>query len=194
MIAVFNRSHYEDVLVARVHQLVPPDVLEQRYRQINDFERLLIENNTLIFKFFLHISKEEQAQRLLEREGDPEAGWKLSVSDWQEREHWHEYQEAYETALERCSTPQAPWHVVPANKKWYRNEVIARTLVEQLEPLARQWKEALKEQSERARQELAAFHAREEATEQNRHAPSNSQNNNNQNNNKKNNNKKKRKG
>lgn len=163
MIAVFNRSHYEDVLVTRVHQLVPREVLEQRYRQINDFERLLTENNTLLFKFFLHISKEEQAERLLEREQDPEAGWKLSVGDWQERQRWHDYQQAYEAALERCSTPQAPWYIVPANKKWYRNEVIARTLVEQLEPRSRQWKEALQEQSERARQELAAFHAQEEA-------------------------------
>jgi PPK2 family polyphosphate:nucleotide phosphotransferase len=173
MIAVFNRSHYEDVLVARVHSLVPREVLEQRYRQINDFERLLTENNTLLFKFFLHISKQEQALRLLEREQDPEAGWKLSVSDWQERERWHEYQEAYEAALERCSTPQAPWYM-PANKKWYRNEVIARTLVEQLEPLSRQWKEALKEQSERARKELAAFHAQEEAAGQDQRERGNS--------------------
>ena len=163
MVAIFNRSHYEDVLVPRVHSLVPHEVLEQRYRQINDFERLLAENNTLLFKFFLHISKDEQARRLLEREQDPEAAWKLAVGDWQEREHWHEYQEAYEAALEHCSTPQAPWYIVPANKKWYRNEVIARTLVEQLEPLSRRWKEALKEQSERARKELAAFHAQEQA-------------------------------
>lgn len=179
MIAVFNRSHYEDVLVARVHGLVSDDVLEQRYRQINDFERLLVENDTLLFKFFLHISKEEQAERLLEREGDPEAGWKLSVGDWQERRHWHNYQQAYEAALEHCSAPQAPWYIVPANKKWYRNEVIARTLVERLEPLARGWKEALKEQGERARKELAEFHAQEQAAGNHQREPGNNHHTNN---------------
>lgn len=170
MIAIFNRSHYEDVLVARVHHLVPKEVWEQRYQQINNFERMLAENQTLIFKFFLHISRQEQEQRLLAREADPEAAWKLSVSDWQERASWSAYREVYEEALARCSTAWAPWHIVPGNKKWYRNYLIARTLLEQLEPYERGWKAALKEESERKRAELEAYHAQQQQS-QNQEAP-----------------------
>lgn len=157
-IAIFNRSHYEDVLVARVHHLVPREVWKKRYEQINEFEQLLVENNTLILKFFLHISREEQEERLLEREQDEEKSWKLSVGDWKEREHWDDYMKAYEEALGRCGTSQAPWHIVPANKKWYRNYVVGQTILEQLEPLAKEWREALKTRGEQALAELKAFH------------------------------------
>lgn len=157
-IAIFNRSHYEDVLVARVHQLVPREVWKQRYEQINAFERLLAENHTLILKFFLHISKEEQEERLYAREKEEEKAWKLAVADWQERQHWDEYVKAYEEALGRCGTAWAPWHIVPANKKWYRNYVIGQTILEQLEPLAHEWRQALKQRGEQALAELRAYH------------------------------------
>jgi PPK2 family polyphosphate:nucleotide phosphotransferase len=158
MISIFNRSHYEDVLVARVHNLVPHEVWKKRYDQINDFERLLTENGVLLLKFFLHISKDEQKKRLLDREKDEEKAWKLSAADWKEREYWDAYVKAYEEALGRCSTANAPWHIVPANKKWYRNYVVGHTIVEQLEPLAKEWRKDLKQRGERALAELRAFH------------------------------------
>ena len=163
MIAIFNRSHYEDVLVARVHNLVPPDIWRKRYTQINHFEYMLAQNDTLILKFFLHISKGEQKRRLLDREKDADKAWKLSAADWTERQHWDAYTAAYQDALGRCSTEWAPWYIVPANKKWYRNHFIARTIVEQLERYERQW---VAELEERGRQELTAVRAaraREEA-------------------------------
>jgi PPK2 family polyphosphate:nucleotide phosphotransferase len=134
-IAIFNRSHYEDVLVVRVNQLVPPEVWKQRYDQINRFERLLTETGTRILKFYLHISKAEQKQRLLDRLNDPEKQWKFSIGDLPVRERWHEYMAAYETLLERCNTDYAPWHIVPANDKWYRDLVVARTVVKALEEM-----------------------------------------------------------
>ncbi len=140
---IFNRSHYEDVLVARVHKLAPPDILKGRYDHINNFERLLTDNGTVVLKFFLHISKDEQEQRLLAREKDPTKAWKLSPADWKERELWDDYQAAYEDALNRCATPQAPWFVVPANHKWFRNVAIAETLVETLRPLRANWMKQL---------------------------------------------------
>jgi len=161
-IAIFNRSHYEDVLVARVHHLVPHEVWKQRYDQINAFEQLLTESGTVILKFFLHISKDEQEKRLLEREQDVEKAWKLSVGDWKEREYWDDYVKAYEEALGRCGTPHAPWHIVPADKKWYRNYVISQTIVERLEPLAKGWRAALKQRGEQSLAELRAFHEQEE--------------------------------
>jgi PPK2 family polyphosphate:nucleotide phosphotransferase len=160
-IAIFNRSHYEDVLVARVHNLVPRKVWEQRYDQINAFEQLLAENGTVILKFFLHISKKEQEERLLAREDDVEKAWKLSVGDWKEREYWDEYVQAYEEALSRCSTPHAPWHIVAADKKWYRNYVVGQAIVEQLEPLAKGWRKSLKQRGEQALAELRAVHEQE---------------------------------
>ena len=160
-VAIFNRSHYEDVLVARVHNLVPREVWKQRYDQINAFEQLLAESGTVILKFFLYISKEEQEQRLLAREQDVEKSWKLAVGDWKERGYWDEYMQAYEEALGRCSTPHAPWHIVPANKKWYRNYVVGQAIVEQLEPLAKGWRAALKQRGEQALADLRAFHAQE---------------------------------
>jgi len=135
IIGVFNRSHYEDVLVVRVHDLVPKEVWSARYDQINSFERNLSESGVKIVKFFLHISKAEQKKRFLERIDDPDRRWKISQSDFMERKFWDDYIKAYEEALTRCSTKQAPWYVVPANKKWFRNFVVSRILVETLEEL-----------------------------------------------------------
>ena len=134
-IGIFNRSHYEDVLVVRVHQLVPRKVWKKRYKQINEFEEILARNNTVLVKFFLHISKDEQKKRLEERLQDPSHSWKFSRRDVEERRFWSDYQEAYEDALRKCSTEWAPWHIVPANHKWYRNLVVAQTLVETLHEL-----------------------------------------------------------
>jgi PPK2 family polyphosphate:nucleotide phosphotransferase len=132
---IFNRSHYEDVLVVRVHQLVPAETWKARYQQINDFERLLAESGTRILKFYLHIDKREQKKRLEARLADPKKQWKFNTGDLQEREHWPEYARAYEAALERTSTRWAPWYIVPANAKWYRNLVVASVIVQALEDL-----------------------------------------------------------
>lgn len=134
-IGVFNRSHYEDVLVVRVHNLVPKSVWSQRYDQINDFERMLSENRVRILKFFLHISQEEQKQRLLERLNDPLKNWKFQVGDLEERKRWDDYTEAYEDALERCSTEWAPWYIVPGDRKATRNLLVAQLLVSTLEAM-----------------------------------------------------------
>ncbi|MEJ7618587.1 MAG: PPK2 family polyphosphate kinase [Pyrinomonadaceae bacterium] len=156
-ITVFNRSHYEDVLVVRVHGLAPEPVWRARYRHINEFERLLAESRTLVLKFYLHISRDEQMERLLKREQDPTKYWKLSAGDWKEREHWDAYTAAYEEALTQCSTDYAPWHVVPANKKWFRNLAIAETIVEALRPYKAQWMSELEETGARALQEIKEF-------------------------------------
>jgi len=134
-IGIFNRSHYEDVLVVRVHNLVPKEVWKPRYDQINDFEKLLTESGTTILKFFLYISKEEQKLRLQARLADPSKHWKFAVGDLKERELWDDYTAAYEAALSKTNTDYAPWHIVPANKKWYRNYVVTRTVVETLEKM-----------------------------------------------------------
>ena len=134
-IGIFNRSHYEDVLVVRVHNLVPREVWKERYDQINRFEKLLSEMSVVILKFFLHISKEEQRKRFQERLKDPSKNWKFSELDLKERELWEDYQAAYEDALSKCSTEWAPWYVIPANHKWYRNWSVARTIVDTLESL-----------------------------------------------------------
>jgi PPK2 family polyphosphate:nucleotide phosphotransferase len=138
-IGVFNRSQYEDVLVVRVLKLKPRAVWEARYGQINAFEKLLAENNVLLLKFFLHISKEEQAKRLEARLCDPAKKWKFSMEDVKMREHWEAFQKAYEDAINRCSTSYAPWHVVPANHKWYRNYIVAQTTVSALDQLKMKW-------------------------------------------------------
>jgi PPK2 family polyphosphate:nucleotide phosphotransferase len=135
LIGIFNRSHYEDVLVARVHGSVPPDRIEARYDQINRFERHLAENGVTILKFFLHISKKQQKARLQARLDDPTKRWKFNPGDLAEREHWDDYMLAYQTALERCSTEWTPWFIVPADHKWYRNAVIARIVRSTLEAL-----------------------------------------------------------
>ena len=134
-IVVFNRSHYEDVLVVRVHELVPEKTWRKRYDQINDFERMLAENGTLILKFFLNISKREQKERLQARIEDPTKQWKFQHGDLEERKLWPKYQRAYEDALSKTSTPWAPWHIVPANAKWYRNYVIGSIIADALDEL-----------------------------------------------------------
>ena len=130
---VFNRSHYEDVLIVRVHGLVPKSTWQKRYDDINAFEQMLHDEGTVILKFFLHISKEEQRARLQARIEDPTKRWKFQHSDIDERKLWKDYQRAYEDALSKTSTKWAPWYVVPANQKWYRNYVVGSTIVEALE-------------------------------------------------------------
>ncbi len=134
-IGIFNRSHYEDVLVVRVNKLVPPEIWKERYDHINNFERLLADSGTRILKFFLHISKEEQKERFEERLARPDKHWKFSTGDLPVREQWDEYMDAYEAVLTRCNTDYAPWHIVPSNKKWYRNFIISKTIVETLESM-----------------------------------------------------------
>lgn len=134
-IVIFNRSHYEDVLIVRVHNLVPEGVWRKRYDQINEFERMLSENGTTILKFFLHISRGEQRKRLQARLDDPTKRWKFQYGDVHERKRWNDYVLAYQEALEKTSTRWAPWTIVPADKKWFRNWVVARTIVETLESL-----------------------------------------------------------
>jgi PPK2 family polyphosphate:nucleotide phosphotransferase len=154
MMGVFNRSHYEDVLVVRVHEIVPESIWRPRFDHINDFERLLGESHTPVVKFYLHISKEEQEKRLLAREHDVQKAWKLSAADWIERRAWEKYIEAYEDALSKCSTAQAPWYVVPANHKWFRNLAITEVLVDLLRPHKAGW---LKELAARGEAELKAI-------------------------------------
>lgn len=134
-IGIFNRSHYEDVLIVRVHDLVPKPVWSKRYQQINEFERMLSENQVRIVKFLLYIDKEEQARRFRERLEDPTKNWKFSADDLKEREHWDEYIEAYEAMLHQCSTDYAPWYVVPANRKWFRNYAVAHIVRDELEAM-----------------------------------------------------------
>ena len=134
-IVVFNRSHYEDVLIVRVHQLVPEKVWGKRYAQINSFEKMLAEEGTTIVKFYLHISAEEQMQRLRARLEEPTKRWKFNPDDLKERQYWNEYMQAYEDALEKTSTTYAPWNIVPANKKWYRDLVVARVILATLKDL-----------------------------------------------------------
>jgi PPK2 family polyphosphate:nucleotide phosphotransferase len=151
-ITIFNRSHYEDVLVVRVHNLVPEKIWSRRYAAINNFERLLAQSGMIILKFYLHISNEEQEKRLLARQKDKTKAWKLSAADWAERKYWGAYQEAYEDALSKCSTDEAPWYIVPANKKWSRDLLVARTLVHTM----RQYKDQLLDKLVvRGEQELA---------------------------------------
>lgn len=135
MMGIFNRSHYEDVLVVRVHELVPESVWSQRYEQINAFEKMLSENGTVILKFFLHVSHEEQRQRLRERVEDERKNWKFNAGDLDERKLWTQYTEAYRDALGKCSTSWAPWYVVPADSNKARNYLIAKRIVETLESL-----------------------------------------------------------
>lgn len=135
VIAVFNRSHYEDVLVVRVKNLVPQPVWEKRYQHINDFERMLSDEGTTIVKIFLTISKEEQRQRLQARLDEPDKSWKFHKSDLDDRALWDDYQAAYEAMLSRTSTEHAPWFVVPANRKWYRNIVVSNILIQTLQKM-----------------------------------------------------------
>jgi PPK2 family polyphosphate:nucleotide phosphotransferase len=141
-IGIFNRSHYEDVLVARVHNLVPQAVWSQRYRQINDFERMLCENRVTVVKFLLYIGKEEQAKRFRARMEDKTKSWKFSEADVKERGYWDQYIEAYQDALRKCSTPEAPWYVIPANKKWFRNLAVSEILIHTLEAMKMKFPQA----------------------------------------------------
>jgi PPK2 family polyphosphate:nucleotide phosphotransferase len=147
---IFNRSHYEDVVVARVHQeqLLPgwakrrKNLWEERYEQINNFEKLLSQNNIVVVKCFLHISKDEQKRRLEKRLQDPSKNWKFSAGDLAEREHWDDYQHTFEQAFRATGTKCAPWYIIPSNKKWYRNVVIAQLLVEKLRALKLKYPES----------------------------------------------------
>lgn len=140
-IAVWNRSHYEDVLVTRVRDLVPRSTWRARYEQINRFERTLVENDTRVLKVFLHISKAEQAERLRARLADPTKQWKFRVGDLDDRRRWDAYQDAYQDALTRCSTEAAPWWIVPADRKWYRSLVVARLVADTLAKMAPEYPE-----------------------------------------------------
>jgi len=141
MIGIFNRSHYESVLVEHVHDLVPKKQWQTRYDHINNFEKMLSDEGVTILKFFLHISKDEQKQRLEDRLKDEDKHWKFSPHDLDERKLWDTYQQAYEDAIDKCSTDYAPWYVVPADRKWFRNWVISDTIVRAMEKLDLQYPE-----------------------------------------------------
>jgi PPK2 family polyphosphate:nucleotide phosphotransferase len=158
-IAIFNRSHYEDVLVVRVHDLVPDSVWKRRFDHISNFENLLLDANTIVLKFYLHISKDEQEQRLLEREKETEKAWKLNVGDWKEREFWDDYTRAYEDVLNKCSSPKAPWYVIPANHKWFRNLAITEAIVSALQPYRKEWLAHLEQIGATAKAALEAYRA-----------------------------------
>jgi PPK2 family polyphosphate:nucleotide phosphotransferase len=138
-VVIFNRSHYEDVLVARVHDLVPRKVWSKRYERINEFEKTLLDSGTQILKFYLHISKDEQLARFKARLDDPTKQWKISDADYAERAYWSDYTLAYEKMLSRCSTRRAPWFVIPANHKWFRDLAVGRIVVEHLHSLGLQY-------------------------------------------------------
>jgi len=132
---IFNRSHYEDVLIVRVHDLVPKSIWSRRYKQINDFEQRQLANGTHILKFFLHISKEEQLERFKQRLDDPAKRWKISEADYTEREYWEEYEKAYEEVFTKCNSTAAPWFLIPADHKWFRDLAISEIIVAALEAL-----------------------------------------------------------
>jgi PPK2 family polyphosphate:nucleotide phosphotransferase len=134
-IAIFNRSHYEDVLVVRVHGIVPPSTWKRRYDHINAFERLLVDEGTTILKFFLYIDRDEQRERFQARLDDPSKNWKFRLGDLEERKRWDDYIAAYEDVLERCSTEYAPWYVIPSNRKWFRNLAVAEILADTIAAL-----------------------------------------------------------
>jgi PPK2 family polyphosphate:nucleotide phosphotransferase len=142
MIGIFDRSHYEDVLIARVHKLARADVIERRYDAINRFEQRLVERGTTVVKCMLHTSRDRQRKRLLARLKDPTKHWKFNPGDIDERARWDDYMEAYETVLERCSTDHAPWFVIPSDRKWYRNWAVTRLIVDHLTALDPQYPKA----------------------------------------------------
>jgi PPK2 family polyphosphate:nucleotide phosphotransferase len=156
-VAIFNRSHYEDVLVTRVHDLAPKKRWKERYDLINGFEQLLASEGCIVLKYFLHISKGEQERRLLARENDPIDAWKLSVDDWKQRDEWDEFTEAYEDAISRCSTAHAPWCIVPADAKWYRDLVVAESLAAAMRPYRKEWLDTLEQEGKRRRAALEAW-------------------------------------
>jgi PPK2 family polyphosphate:nucleotide phosphotransferase len=142
MIGIFNRSHYESVLVERVKNIAPKPVWSKRYQHINNFEKMLADEGTVIMKFFLHISKDEQKARLEDRLQDPVKNWKFNPGDLVERKRWDDYMKAYEDAIEKCSTEYAPWYIVPADRKWFRNWVISDTIVRTLQTLNMKYPQA----------------------------------------------------
>ena len=158
MVAAFDRSHYEDVLVARVHELADEQEIERRYGAINDWEKDLVDDGTVIIKCMLHISPEKQKERLLKRLDAPEKQWKFKPHDVDERAHWDDYQRAYGIALERCNTDAAPWYVVPSDRKWYRNWAVGQLLLEALRGMRLEWPEPdydVEEQRKRLEEEDA---------------------------------------
>ena len=158
-ISIFNRSHYEDVLVVRVHGFAPKEIWKKRFDQINEFEELLIQNNVIVAKFCLSISKDEQEQRLIAREQEPKTAWKLSPNDWKERDLWDDYTDAYNDALSKCSPKNARWYVVPADHKWFRDLAITNTLIEVLKPYRKDWEAKLAATAETAKAALAEYRA-----------------------------------
>lgn len=159
MLHIFNRSHYENVLIVRVHSMQPEKVWKKYYDHINNFEQMLYDTGTIVLKFFLHISPEEQLERLQSREEEKDKRWKLSSGDYVERRYWDDYQAAYEDLLQKCSSSQAPWYVVPADRKWFRNLAIAESIVESLRPYRKDWEEALQARGKKAYDELQAARA-----------------------------------
>jgi polyphosphate kinase 2 (PPK2 family) len=158
-ITIFNRSHYEDVLAARVHKLVPKPTWQARYQHIKHFERLLGDNDTIVLKFYLHVSAEEQYERLLEREKEPLSAWKLNPGDWRELPLWDQFTAAYEDALDACSSPELPWYLVPADRKWFRNLAVMERLVLALRPHRKRWLSALAKMRKKVLPEVRALHA-----------------------------------
>jgi len=157
--SIFNRSHYEDVLAVRVHRLAPKKLWRARFDHIVDFERLLAEHGTIVLKYFLHITRDEQLERLLEREANPKTAWKLNTGDWRDRAHWNDYTEAYEDAISRTAARHAPWIVVPANAKWYRNLVIAESIADALRRHRAQWADKLEDMGKAGKAALEAYRA-----------------------------------
>jgi len=155
IVGVYNRSQYEQVLVVRVHKLAPTEQIEAAYGQINDYERLLTETGTILAKFFLHLSKDEQRRRLLAREKDVSKAWKLNPGDWAERAYWDEYTAAYEAALSRCSTEAAPWYILPADHKWAAQLALAQALTATLRPYRQGWLDKLTELQKKMLDELS---------------------------------------
>jgi PPK2 family polyphosphate:nucleotide phosphotransferase len=156
---MFNRSHYEDVIAARVYGLVPKEKWRARYDHINAFERLLADNDTLLLKFYLHISRDEQYERLLEREKAPRTAWKLNPNDWRELPLWDEMTRAYEDAIEKCSSPERPFYLVPADRKWFRNLAVIERIVLTLRPLRDGWLEHLERMGKTALEEIEKIRA-----------------------------------
>jgi len=157
--ALFNRSHYEDVLAARVHKLVPEATWKGRFDHINAFERLLLDADVIMLKFYLHISADEQYERLRAREKDPRTAWKLNPGDWRELPLWDDFTEAYEDVLHRCATRDAPWYLVPADKKWFRNLAVMDRIVRALRPYRKLWLDTLKEMGKTAMKEIRELRA-----------------------------------
>lgn len=158
-IAIFNRSHYEDVLVPRVRHWVPEAEIERRYRHIRHFESLIQDSGVILVKLFLNISKGEQEQRLLAREQETEKAWKLNLGDWKEREFWLDYEAAYQSAIQHCSTAEAPWHIVPSDRKWFRNLCVLEVVTTALRPHRAAWMQSLSELGKVQRAALEAYRA-----------------------------------